>query len=191
MSESASHNQRASGFTLLELLVVITILGLILIALGSGVRFAGQAWQSQERHIARQGALDPVQNVVRGLIASGTSFEGEGTSLRFVSELPEGLGRGGLYDVELHTEADALMLTWRAHFKGPSADSKSKETALIKNVTNLNFSYRVEDSTWRTTIADKTKPPVLIRVTLATQDGRSWPPLVVEPMVEVVPGVTN
>ena len=34
-----------SGFTLLELLVVISILGLILVALTSGVRFAGQAWR--------------------------------------------------------------------------------------------------------------------------------------------------
>jgi prepilin-type N-terminal cleavage/methylation domain-containing protein len=92
---------KASGFTLLELFIVITILGLILAALTNGVRFAGQAWEVQDRRGARQGDIDAVQSLVRNLIASGTAFEGDGTSLRFVSRLPEALARGGLYDVEL------------------------------------------------------------------------------------------
>jgi general secretion pathway protein J len=191
MSRTEFHRQGTKGFTLLELLVVITILGLILVALSSGVHFAGRAWQSQERSGARQGDLDAVQNVVRNLIASGTHFEGDGTALRFVSELPEALGRRGLYDIELHAVADRLMLTWCPHLKGTKANSQSKATELVKGVTAVKFAYLVEASAWQTTIADKTKPPALIRVALVLDNGDMWPPLVITPMVEAVPNVTN
>jgi prepilin-type N-terminal cleavage/methylation domain-containing protein len=180
-----------SGFTLLELLVVITILGLILAALSNGVHFAGQAWQLQERRSVRQGDLDSVQNVVRNLIASGTSFEGDATSLRFVSELPKALARAGLYEVELHATDDRLVLDWRPHFKGSSASIGNTETELVKNVTSLNFAYHVEAAAWQTTTGDKTKSPPLIRMMLVLGDGRKWPPLIMAPMVDVIPAVTN
>jgi general secretion pathway protein J len=191
MGETANRQTGASGFTLLELLVVITILGLILVALSNGVHFAGQAWQSQERRSARQGDLDAVQNLVRNLIASGTSFEGDGTSLRFVSELPEALARGGLYEVELHIIADTLVLSWRPHFKGAHANTDITNTTLVKDVTGLNFSYHVETAAWQTTTGEKTKPPALIRMALVMRDGRKWAPLIAAPMADVAPAVTN
>jgi general secretion pathway protein J len=182
---------RAGGFTLLELTVAITILGLILVALGNGVHFAGRAWQTQERLSARQGDLDAVQNFLRNLVASGTHFEGDGTALRFVNELPEALGHGGLYDIEIRTVGDRLTLSWHPHFKGPDANSTSKETELVRSVAGLRFSYLVDPASWETRIADKIKPPALIRLELDMRDGRTWPPLVMAPAVEVVPSVTN
>src|SRR6185503_4644696 len=47
-----------SGFTLLELLIATTILGLMLVALTGGVRFAGQAWDTQQRRSNLSGDLD-------------------------------------------------------------------------------------------------------------------------------------
>ena len=191
MGETGTHRERTGGFTLLELLVVITILGLILVALSSGVHFAGQAWQTQERHSARQGDIDAVQNLLRNLIASGTGFEGDGTSLRFVSELPEALARGGLYEVELHSTADRLVLNWRPHFKGASGSLHTTETILVQGVTGLNFSYRAAPAAWQTTTTDKNKPPALIRMALVLGEGRSWPLLLAAPMVDVAPAVIN
>ena len=183
MADTVQPSRGQNGFTLLELLIVITILGLILAALANGVRFAGQAWQTQEHRSARQGDSDAVQNVLRELIASGTAFEGDGASLRFVSVLPAALARGGLYDVELHTAGDRLVLAWQPHFKGPNRNTAITETELTGDVTGLEVSYYFAPAGWQRTARDKSKPPELIRIALQTV-GRAWPPLVVAPMVE-------
>jgi general secretion pathway protein J len=185
MAETATRQTRASGFTLLELLVVITILGLILAALGNGVHFAGQAWQLQERRSARQGDLDAVQNLVRNLIASGASFEGDATSLRFVSELPEALARGGLYEVELHTTEDRLLLSWRPHFKGAQSATATTHTEIIKNVTAFEFTYSIQAGGWQHVLTAAMKRPALIRIGLRIGD-RAWPLLVVAPMIDTL-----
>ena len=184
MADKLHPRRGQDGFTLIELLIVITILGLILAALANGVRFAGQAWQTQERRSARQGDSDAVQNVLRELIASGTGFEGDGASLRFVSALPAALARGGLYDVELRTAADRLILAWQPHFKGPNLKAGITQTELTKDVTGLDVSYYASPAGWQRTARDKTKSPGLIRIALQSIDGRAWPPLVVAPMVE-------
>jgi prepilin-type N-terminal cleavage/methylation domain-containing protein len=190
MTEFAAKGRASDGFTLLELLIVITILGLILAALTNGVRFAGQAWQTQERRSARQGDLDAVENVLRNLIASGTNFDGDGSSLRFVSTLPEALARGGLYDVELEESAGRLVLAWRAHFKGPST-AQTNQTELARNVAGLALSYYMGPGGWQRVARDKSKPPALIQMAFRLDDGRVWGPLIAAPMIEVVPAVTK
>lgn len=191
MAETAHRAEGEGGFTLLELLIVITILGLILAALTNGVRFAGQAWQTQERRSARQGDLDAVKNVLREIIGSGTGFDGDDGTLRFVSTLPAALARGGLYDVELRIASGRLVLDWRPHFKGPNSRADTTETELTKDVGALDLSYYVTPTGWQRTAHDKAKPPSLVRIALQLGDGRVWAPLIVGPMVEVPPTVAN
>src|SRR5438552_11372573 len=99
---------RQAGFTLVELLVAITILSLILVALSGGVHFAGSAWRKQEELIGRQGDITAVQTVLRQLVASGRDFEGGSQDLKFVGQMPAALARGGLYDIELYPAGDKL-----------------------------------------------------------------------------------
>jgi prepilin-type N-terminal cleavage/methylation domain-containing protein len=178
-----------SGFTLIELLIVITILGLIVAALTNGVRFAGQAWQVQERRSEGQGDLDAVQNVLRQLIVSGRNFNGDGVSLRFVATLPDALARGGLYDVELRVLADRLALTWKPHFRGPAAQGGSTSADLVEGVAGLDLAYHVAPGGWQRTAQDANRPPALVRIALQLSDGRNWPPFTVAPMIEARPGV--
>lgn len=186
-----TYDKADSGFTLLELLIVTTILGLILVTLTSGVRFAGQAWEVQERHSNRQGDLDAVQNVLRQLMASATNFQGDASSLRFVSVLPRALARGGLYDIELRASANRLLFAWKPHFKGPALKTPPTEIELIKGVTGFELTYFVPPGGWQHILDAGMRPPALVRVNVQLGEGRAWPPLVVAPMIDQSPPTRN
>ena len=182
-----THEKGDTGFTLLELLIVTTILGLILVALTSGVRFAGQAWEVQERRSNRQGDLDAVQTVLRQLIASGTTFEGDPASLRFVSVLPQALARGGLYDVELRSSANSLLFAWKPHFRGPAPITSPTEIELLKGLSSFELTYYVPTGGWQRILKSGVSRPALVRVNLQLSEGRIWPPLVVALMIDQPP----
>lgn len=183
MSGTQPGERADSGFTLLELLIATTILGLLLVALTGGVRFAGQAWDTQQRRSDLSGDLDAVQNILRQLITSGSGFDGNEGSLRFVSALPLALARGGLYDVELRVSGGHLLFSWNPHFKGPAQMSAPAEIELINGVTDFALSYYVPPDGWQRVAKSEIAPPTLVRVNLRLGQARAWPPLVVAPMI--------
>ena len=168
------HNRSQSGFTLLELLIAITILGLILVALTNGVRFAGQAWETQTKRIERQGDLDAVQNILRQLITPAKQLSGTSFSLKFVGALPAALARGGLYDIELRALNGRLVLVWQPHFKGSAGTIQQSVTELAKDVTGLELAYYLPGAGWLATNSNKT--PALVRIAMQVEDGRRLPP---------------
>src|SRR5262245_25787822 len=128
MTRKISLRHAQQGFTLLELLVVITVLGLILVALTNGVQFAGRAWQMQQQRTDRRGDLDAVHNVLRQLVNAGFNFEGTARELKFTGPLPAALNRGGLYDISISAPLGELILKWKPHFKGPGAPKQTTDT---------------------------------------------------------------
>jgi len=60
---------RAAGFTLLEILVALVVLGFLMVGLSQGVRFGLTAWGMQERLINQRGDLDAVDRALRQLVA--------------------------------------------------------------------------------------------------------------------------
>jgi prepilin-type N-terminal cleavage/methylation domain-containing protein len=176
----------ASGFTLLELLISIAIFALILVALSSGLHFAGRAWDQQQQRDVRQGDVNAVQNVLQHMIASGFKFEGDKTSVKFVGTLPAALERGGLFDIRLDLSGDRLMLSWRPHFKGPSAPPAENKAELIKGVTDLDVGYYITPGNWQHSVDGKSAAPLLVAIGLRFGDSRVWPPLIVAPMVKPV-----
>jgi prepilin-type N-terminal cleavage/methylation domain-containing protein len=189
---------RQSGFTLIELLVVIVILSLIVTALTAGVRFAGRAWQTEERLMDRQGDLIAVQTVLRQMLISGRNFTGDDGDLHFVGVLPRALDRGGLFDIEIKTDNDRMVMVWRPHFKGTRTDAAQAgddqtETNLVTDIAHLEFSYFVPDpatgaGSWEPVVTEQSKLPSMIRIMLKLANGRAWTPLVAAPMIDSPPG---
>ena len=129
-----------AGMTLIEILVAVTLLGLLSVGLVTALQVAAGAWsssrnaRSQDRRIANANALlhaqfagvTPVQPMILrpGLaVPAGPFFQGEPTAMRFVSSysMTEGV-RGGLQIVELQTspgqQGTRLILT-QTPYRGP------------------------------------------------------------------------
>ena len=185
MSSEQTGRHGEAGFTLLELLVSITILGLLLVALSGGVHFAGSAWRAQEEQTRRRGDITAAQTVLRQMLASGQDFEGGPQKLKFVSRMPSALARGGLFDIELHTGNDGLLISWRPHFKGVSANLQHDSAVLLDGVAGLDLTYYSAQHGWQHTLSDKTVELIAMKVRVS--DGRPWPALLVSPAINGSP----
>ncbi len=200
----------APGFTLLELLVAITLLGLLMAALFGGLRLGARAWETTERRLADGARLQAVQDFLRQRLMQAypvtvfdeadqerVIFEGTAETLRFVTLMPEHLG-AGFYEFTLHLQETEdggdLAVTWRPfELEGEQAEDAPVEArVLLEDVAGLEISYfgraRPRDApVWSKVWRSPAGLPELvqIRVTFWPGDRRRWPDLIVRPMIEV------
>ncbi len=200
-------NRRAArGFTLLELLVALAVLGLLMTSTFGGLRFASRAWS---KVAARSDATDDLaaRNLLRGTIAQAypgfvaadltdrtVAFDGAVDGLAFLAPLPEAIAAG--VGARLHFfaaprgEARALFMAW--HFDLPAAGTgealPDQQVMLLDRVRSVRFDYygASEESggaAWQASWSGQQRLPELVRVHVdfADQAHPAWPDLVVGP----------
>lgn len=188
----------ANGFTLLELLVAVTVLALLSAVLGGGVRFGLAAWQAGERRADRIETPAAVHALLRRQIESAypltrrrgepvVTFEGTRDRLRFITTLPARLGVPGLADVTLYREGGTLRLAWQPLGEREAA---ARSATLMDGVEGIAIAYyggpaRTASPDWRDDWTEAGFLPALVRVTLRLSGGRPWPDLVAAPAVTV------
>lgn len=155
------------GFTLLELLIAVTLLGLLMAALFGGLRLGARAWETGEQRLNDSARLQTVQQFVRQRLAQAYPlrvaqpgsrrpkllFHGRADAVRFATVLPEHLG-AGLYFLELTAKAadpapapesvQNLVLGWRRFEPADEViDSKPEtyERILIEGIEALDLAY--------------------------------------------------
>jgi general secretion pathway protein J len=192
---------RQSGFTLLELLVALVVLGLLVVGLTQGVRAGLTMWGAQTRRVGETGELDAGARVLRmllggisappaGIVGRGTAgtskLEGSSDSLAFVGDLPNGLGTTRRANIKLELVQERLVLGWTPHRHELTTAPAPEpiETELIRGVERLDFAYWGSPSAnqpagWQTQW-DSNNVPELIRIRLGFVKGdrRRWPDLI-------------
>lgn len=206
--------RRASaGFTLLELLIAITLLGLLLAALFGGLRLGARAWERSEERLEESARLQVVQNFLRERLAQAypltaedqtgrlrLAFEGTGDTLRFVTLMPAYLGTGFaelLLAVDDRTGIENLVVQWRRFELTPQSDDEEPQIkVLLEDIEALEIAYygalaRGEPILWHEQWLDIMALPQLIRlrVIFAVGDRRYWPDLIVRPMTDAPPPI--
>lgn len=188
-----------AGFTLLEVLVALVVLGLVLAGLAQGTRFGLTLAQRQTTVIAASSDLDATERVLRSLVAqmdpgsltsasllvAGPNNFGFTTNLSVV--VPN-LGVGEA-DVALGVTTDhRLVLRWTPHLHATrlTAPPTPVEITLLSGVERVQFAYCCgtgSDGQWLGTWHEKTLP-ALVRIQLVFLEGaRSpWPAIVVAPI---------
>lgn len=183
---------RDSGFTLLEILVALVVLGFLMAGLAQGVRFGLTAWGMQDRLIERRGDLDAVDRLLRQLVARmdpGTrrdppSIAGTEFRLAFTSVLPIAAG-GEDADVALGTDSrHQLVLRWTPHLHAtrtaPAPAPHIEE--LLGGVQRVELAYW-QDGRWGRDWSAKALPELIrIRIVFPDGDHRHWPDIVARPV---------
>jgi general secretion pathway protein J len=216
MTPSRARCAREQGFTLLELLVAITLLGMLMAALFGGLRLGARVWETGEARLDASAQVQIVQDFLRQRLAEslpleaapaedGSSeplFQGGIEALRFANVLPDYLG-AGLYLMELAL-ADApegkagrnLVLRWRpldlSATSSEDAATEPEERVLLEGIEGLELAYfgspdpRLAPEWWPEWRGQSAFPGLVrVQVRFAADDPRSWPELIVHPMVDL------
>jgi general secretion pathway protein J len=187
----------AQGFSLLEVLVALVVLGLLIGTLTQGVRFGVGAIAAQARIVGVRGDEDAVERALRrmvehmdpGTFSTPPQMAGTASRLEFVTDLP--LAASLLADppaprVDAALEVDGrhrLVLRWRPHVGGQrlAPAPPVAEEMLLSGVDRVTFGYLSEQG-WQDAWHG-TELPLLVRVHVGFPKGdrRSWPDLVAAP----------
>lgn len=204
-----------AGFTLLELLIAITLLGLLMSALFAGLQLGARAWERGEERLDQSARLQVVQSFLRDRLVQsypldvaedGTgrrrlTFEGTSEALRFVTLMPEHLGTGFaefVLTVVDQVDARHLIVRWQPfEVSEPvpaTADAEPQRKVLLERIENLQLSYygalrRDLPATWHKQWLEASTMPELVRLQISFMPGdpRYWPDLIVRPMTSAAP----
>jgi general secretion pathway protein J len=186
-----------SGFTLLETLVALVVLGMLISGLTQGLRIGVSAWQTQRQGIAARSDLHGTDALLRTLVTGmdpgGVSGEpsiivGTAHSLAFTSTLPQAADGSATREADLRLLVDddhQLQLLWLTHVRNRIQPAPLPERAtLLQQVDHLEIAYwKDARDGW---LSKWTGPmlPRLIRFRIAFSDPgrRRMPDIVVSPM---------
>jgi len=201
---------RSSGFTLIELMVALLLLGLVFLLLTSGLQFGTNVWSLRQGEqtesaetLTAQGFLRRVLSETRPVMieadishARHVYFTGKEESIRFVASMPGHLGIGGFYDVEIHLvegeSGNRVEMSWHV-FRSTEAsfapEVEDRHAVLVSRVNQLQFAYYGsrggnQPAQWYSEWENSDHLPDLIRMRVTfTDNSNVWPDLVVAPVV--------
>jgi general secretion pathway protein J len=189
------------GFTLLELLVTLVVLGLLMVALTEGLRVGLRAWAFESRIGGRATGLETTDRTLRQLIGQAAlgelhsqddAFTGAPHTLSFATTLAQGLGAAFTHQAEvtlLVTAEHRLVLLWRPHYRRWIVQPPPRSAVvLLDGVEQLDLGFwqpapPPQQGRWLTAWTAPTLPPLVrLRITFLPGDPRRWPDLVIATM---------
>jgi prepilin-type N-terminal cleavage/methylation domain-containing protein len=187
------------GFTLLELLVVLAVMGGLVVGLTQGLHFGVHLWDLQRRSLAGVSELDAADRALRGLIeqmdpggrVEMADIDGTAQTLRFTSLLPEAAGAAPTRRAEVMLLVDRLhrlvLRSTASSHAAPLVLAVPDETVLLSGVDRIEFGYRsaLPAAGWQADWQNPL-PPALVRIHIAfaRDDPRTWPDIVAAPLRE-------
>lgn len=196
-----TRNHTDSGFTLLEVIVALVVLGVLLVTLSQGVHFGFSAWGRQDQTLRTGEALQATDRTLRRLVEQlypGTGRDagkvvGRPHGMAFTAPLP--IGRDGAAveaDISLMVDHDGrLILSWLPHLHVLRLQPAPKPhiAVLLQHVDTIDLGYWSDNNRqWSRTWTDN-EPPDLVRIDIIfpEHDRRHWPVIVAAPKQEQPP----
>jgi general secretion pathway protein J len=201
--------RKQSGFTLLEMLIGLTLLGLTLALMFGGLRLGVRSWDAGSLASEDMARIRVFESFVRRQLNEvypyfwktdgdqTLAFRGEPNAIHYVGFLPSGSGgRNGLYLLSLEIERQERMqrLVLRSLPMPPNARDftamQSVEQTVLasgiiaEGVEELVFGYfgsetEQGEAKWVTHWNAPKRLPQLVRLRVKLATGQEWPELVV------------
>lgn len=158
----------ANGFTLIEMLIAISLLGIMVVLLFASLRIAAESWNSGEakisevnkkavvyqffkRHLSNVKPLPAIQDNPTQQSQEQDAqeppklaFQGLPQSIRFVSALPAASARKGLqiFQVELDPRQPSILKVTLSPYRQTENNSADPEpVVLLERIKNFKISY--------------------------------------------------
>ncbi len=201
------------GFTLLELLIALTLLGLITVMLYGGLHLAIRGAAIGERRAEASEQVRLIQSFIRREISQvyplvwsskgkpRVAFKGRSEALHFAAILPAHRGEGGLYLVSIGVAdsypAHQLIFSYR--LARPEIQdfetAPQKPVVLVEGIERVEFLYygkheKEDEARWYSRWKDRRNLPQLVRLRLKTVS-LVWPDLVIPIYAKVHPEETQ
>jgi general secretion pathway protein J len=193
-------NQKEAGFTLLEVMIAMTLLSIMVVLLFSSLRVGAESWNKGESKIAEVNEKAVVyQFFKRHLPATRPlwddfsdderifSFQGEQDKLQFVSVFPASASRIGiqLFEVGLDRAGKGRITVSLKPFYPTVTDEEweQEEEVLLENVKKFELEYFDKetpgsDGEWVDSWQEKGRLPALIKIKIVLKDHGYWPEMV-------------
>lgn len=190
-----------SGFTLLEVLIAITLLALLMAMAFGTLRTAIGITHSGERAISRTNETRTVQEFLRRQLSHAMAipfdrmedtgenrvFEADRNQLRFVAPMPGHLANGGPHVQWIMIAGDQLLFD-HSQLNGfepddPKANNPRDPVLLMKGFSEAWFEYRGLDqdgelNDWSRDWDNVQQLPLMVRLVVVYDDpARFWPDL--------------
>ncbi|GKS75208.1 prepilin-type N-terminal cleavage/methylation domain-containing protein [Acidovorax sp. SUPP950] len=193
---------RQRGFTLVELLVVITLLSLVMLALGSALRTTAQTEERVDRRMLRTDELRVANGFLRSVLGrvslqkraavvsideSPYFFIGLPEEMAWVGVMPARYGAGGRYHFRLgvldQASGPALVLRYLPWIDGGVAPDWSQAASYVLVDGMTGFSLRYEDANeeppvWGAPWKAVDRLPQRVSIAIRTSAG-VWPDIVI------------
>jgi general secretion pathway protein J len=193
--------RRAAGFTLVEVMVGLTILTLVMLATVTGLRTLGSTQVAVERLTGRVDEMRSVSSFLRdtlnaavvgndsgGLTLGGgrneqTIFEVGPRSLMWKAVVLFGEGFGGTHVLRVAAEEGELVLRWQEQdrFGELAPWNNAPSRTLVSGLQEFQVAYRRQPGGEWQEEWDRQGAPGWVRLRIRTRD-RFWPDLVMQVM---------
>lgn len=201
--------EKMGGFTLVEVLVVMSLLSLVMLAMGSALRTTAQTEERVDQRLQRADEMRVAADFLRsilgrvsarkvpGPVAVGANqfiFSGDENEMTWIGIMPARYGAGGRYHFRLALEAlpagQALVVRFTPWIDDvASLDWSRAETyALVADVAKMALRYEdanVEPPVWTSRWSVPDRLPQRVTMSLSTLHGQ-WPDLVIA--MRIAPG---
>ena len=205
MSAELATSTRQRGFTLLEALVAMILLGLMMAVMTGSIRFAGQSRDAATVRIDGLDTMRIAQDFLRQTITQAHQkrwlkvvgrpfvFRGEREELFLAAPLNARVGVGGLFLMRFaladSDRGKGKKLVMARQFPEPDMQEMpdfagAESTVLAENIAELEFAYlgREDDNsepTWSDDWKEPARMPEAVRVRIKPVVGKPWPEMVI------------